>query len=197
MKYSIHPIWPIFLESTRGVSNDTSRLACHPPQHPSRTNYARGMDEVGRICVKLRGSDAGRRGVVLSSGLDALLITGPHSLTRVRRKSVKRTHVEMTALRIAISPEASDEDVLVALLRADLVGAMLLRIPKPLSLNREASLWAQARRLCPLEPDAEALAKELGLDPRELLKNRPMDEAPGTPSASESIRALAAARRAR
>ena len=141
------------------------------------------MDEVGRICVKLRGSDAGRRGIVLSSRPDALLITGPHSLTRVRRKSVKRTHVEMTALRIAISPEASDEDVLVALVRADLVGAMLLRIPKP--------------RLCPLEPDAEVLAKELGLDPRELLKNRPMDEAPGTPSASESIRALAAARRAR
>ncbi len=155
------------------------------------------MADVGRICVKLRGSDAGRRGVVVSSAGDQLLLTGPRALTGVRRRAIARWHVEMTDRRVAVAPDASDDEVLAALEREGLVPFICERVLRPLAPNSAARLWTQARQQCPLDSDAEALAKELGLDPRELLKNRPVDAAPGTPSVSDSIRALSAARRSR
>ncbi|MEM0440259.1 MAG: 50S ribosomal protein L14e [Candidatus Caldarchaeum sp.] len=76
---------------------------------------------VGRIVMKVRGRDAGRKGVVVSvfSG-GFVLVTGPKSLTGLRRKRVNIIHILPTPYKIEISKDASDEEVTKAIKEANL-----------------------------------------------------------------------------
>ena len=77
--------------------------------------------EVGRICVKTRGREAGKMCVVVDIiDDDFLLITGPRQLTGVKRRKVNVKHVEPTQYKINISKGASDEDVIKAIEEAKL-----------------------------------------------------------------------------
>ncbi len=55
-------------------------------------------------------------------------------------------------------------------------------------------MWAEARRRCRLSPEALAMAKELGLNPRKLIKNVPSRAEPWKAPVEESIRDLYARR---
>jgi len=81
--------------------------------------------DVGRICVKLAGREAGRKCVIVDI-IDEkyVLITGPKSLTGVKRRRVNVKHIEPTPLKINISKGASDEEVLKALQEANLIEEM-------------------------------------------------------------------------
>jgi large subunit ribosomal protein L14e len=73
-------------------------------------------DYVGTICVKLAGRDAGRKGVIVSVvDKNHVMVTGPPSLTGLRRRKVNISHLYLTTRKIAIEPGSSDEDVLRAL----------------------------------------------------------------------------------
>ncbi len=48
--------------------------------------------EVGRVCVKLTGREAGRKAVIVEAGKDSLVIEGPH----VRKRKVTPRHVLLT-----------------------------------------------------------------------------------------------------
>ncbi len=48
--------------------------------------------EVGRVCVKLTGREAGRKAVIVEAGKDSLVIEGPH----VRKRKVNPRHVLLT-----------------------------------------------------------------------------------------------------
>ena len=68
--------------------------------------------EVGRICVKLVGREAGRKCVIIDvSDKSFVSITGPKSVTGVKRRRVNINHVEPTQDKIEIKRDASDEDV--------------------------------------------------------------------------------------
>ncbi|MEM3096705.1 MAG: 50S ribosomal protein L14e [Nitrososphaerota archaeon] len=70
-------------------------------------------DHVGRICVKLAGRDAGRMGVIVAVvDKKHVMVTGPPSLTGLRRRKVNITHITLTDRKIEIEPGSSDEDVL-------------------------------------------------------------------------------------
>ncbi len=72
--------------------------------------------EVGRICVKTRGREAGRKCVIVDLIDDRfVLITGPKDITGVKRRRVNIKHIEPTPLKIEIKPGASDEEVKKAL----------------------------------------------------------------------------------
>ncbi len=78
-------------------------------------------DLIGRICVKLAGRDAGGKCVVVGVvDKNLVLVTGPKSLTRVRRRKVNVSHLSFTPHKIDIQEEASDEEVLKALMEAGL-----------------------------------------------------------------------------
>lgn len=81
--------------------------------------------DVGRICVKLAGREAGRKCVIVDI-IDEkyVLITGPKSLTGVKRRRVNVKHVEPTPLKVNIPKGASDEEVLKALQEANLIEEM-------------------------------------------------------------------------
>ena len=72
--------------------------------------------EVGRICIKTRGREAGKRCVIVDLiDKNFVLITGPKSVTGVRRRRANISHLNPTEEKIDIRRGASDEEVLQAL----------------------------------------------------------------------------------
>jgi len=88
--------------------------------------------EVGRICVKLRGREAGRKCVIVDIiDDDFVLVTGPKSLTGVKRRRANIMHLEPTDKVVSISKGASDEEVLQALKEAGLADFMREKVKLP------------------------------------------------------------------
>jgi len=69
--------------------------------------------EVGRICIKLVGRDAGSRCVVVDViDRNYVLVTGPKELTGVRRRRANMGHLKPIDEKIDIERNASDEEIL-------------------------------------------------------------------------------------
>lgn len=68
--------------------------------------------EIGRICVKLAGREAGRKCVIVElTDKSFALVTGPKSVTGVKRRRVNINHVEPLQDKIEVKRGASDEEV--------------------------------------------------------------------------------------
>jgi large subunit ribosomal protein L14e len=68
--------------------------------------------EVGRICVKLVGREAGRKCVIIDlADKSFVLVTGPKSVTGIRRRRVNINHIEPLQDRLEVKRGASDEEV--------------------------------------------------------------------------------------
>jgi large subunit ribosomal protein L14e len=81
--------------------------------------------EVGRICVKICGREAGKKCVIvdiIDKGF--VLVTGPKSVTGVKRRRANINHLEPLAEKIEIKRGASDEEVIEALKKKGLLEAM-------------------------------------------------------------------------
>jgi len=72
--------------------------------------------EVGRICVKLAGREAGRKCVIVDvMDKSFVLITGPKTVTGIKRRRVNINHIEPAQDKLKIKRSASDEEVVEAL----------------------------------------------------------------------------------
>jgi large subunit ribosomal protein L14e len=72
--------------------------------------------EVGRICVKVSGREAGRKCVIVDVvDKSFVLITGPKHVTGIRRRRANINHVEPLKDRVEIKRGASDEEISEAL----------------------------------------------------------------------------------
>ncbi|MGC8571155.1 50S ribosomal protein L14e [Caldivirga sp.] len=81
--------------------------------------------DVGRVCVKLAGKEAGRMCVVVDIVDERfVIVTGPRNLTGVKRRRTNIKHLEPTEYKIEISKGASDEEVAKAIEAAGLVDVM-------------------------------------------------------------------------
>jgi large subunit ribosomal protein L14e len=68
--------------------------------------------DVGTICVKLSGREAGKKCVILDIiDKNFALVTGPPKLTGVKRRRVNIQHIEATQERVEIKKGATDEEV--------------------------------------------------------------------------------------
>ena len=68
--------------------------------------------EVGRICVKQFGREAGKKCVIVDvMDKSFVLVTGPKKVTGVRRRRANLNHVEPLQTKIEITRGASDEEV--------------------------------------------------------------------------------------
>lgn len=75
--------------------------------------------EVGRVCVKVVGREAGRKCVVVDVvNKNFALITGPKKVTGIKRRRVNVDHIEPTKMRVAIKRGATDEEIVQALTEA-------------------------------------------------------------------------------
>jgi len=81
--------------------------------------------EVGRICVKIAGREAGRRCVIVDViDKNFVLVTGPMKVSDVRRRRTNISHIEPMSLKIKIKKGAGDDEVLEALEKAGLLDEM-------------------------------------------------------------------------
>jgi len=72
--------------------------------------------EVGRICVKISGREAGRRCVIVDViDKNFILVTGSQKVSGVKRRRVNVNHIEPTQAKINIKRGATDEEVTEAL----------------------------------------------------------------------------------
>ncbi len=68
--------------------------------------------EVGRVCVKTHGREAGQRCVVVDIvDENFVLITGPKGATGVRRRRANVRHLEPTGEKVQIKTGASDDEL--------------------------------------------------------------------------------------
>ena len=68
--------------------------------------------EIGRICVKLAGREAGRKCVIVDiMDKSFVVITGPKTITGIKRRRTNINHVEPLQDKIAIKRGATDEEV--------------------------------------------------------------------------------------
>jgi len=86
--------------------------------------------DVGRICVKLTGREAGKKCVIVDViDRNFVLVTGPKQVNSVKRRRVNVNHVEPTERKINIKRGESDEQVMKALDEPTL--AFLREVVKP------------------------------------------------------------------
>ena len=72
--------------------------------------------DVGRICVKLVGREAGKKCVIVDVvDKNFVLITGPQELNGVKRRRVNVNHIEITERKVNIKRGESDEELVKAL----------------------------------------------------------------------------------
>ena len=84
--------------------------------------------EVGTICVKTSGREAGRYCVIVKKVDDSfMMVTGPKALTKVRRRKCNIAHLEPILEKIDIKSEASDSEVLAAFEKAKLFSKLKLK----------------------------------------------------------------------
>jgi len=68
--------------------------------------------EVGRLCVKLSGREAGLKCVIVDvMDKSFVLVTGPKKVTGVRRRRANAGHLEPLSDKIEVKRGASDEEV--------------------------------------------------------------------------------------
>jgi large subunit ribosomal protein L14e len=68
--------------------------------------------EVGRICVKLNGREAGHKCVIVDViDKNFVLVTGPKKVTGIRRRRTNVKHLEPTDDIVEVKKGASDDDV--------------------------------------------------------------------------------------
>ncbi len=85
--------------------------------------------DIGRVVVKVLGREAGRKAVVVDIIDDNyVVITGPKSLTGVKRRRVNINHIEPTDKKVDIKRGASDEEILKAVEAAGLSQYMKERV---------------------------------------------------------------------
>lgn len=72
--------------------------------------------DVGRICVKLVGREAGKKCVIVEVvDRNFVLVTGPKQLNGVRRRRVNVNHIEVTDRKVNIRRGETDEDLIKSL----------------------------------------------------------------------------------
>ncbi|MEM0453345.1 MAG: 50S ribosomal protein L14e [Sulfolobales archaeon] len=97
--------------------------------------------EVGRICIKLRGREAGKKCVIVDIvDNNYVVVTGPKELSGVKRRRVNIGHLEPLDKKVEISKGASDEEVIKSLESANLTEFMRerLKVSKELLLKVKA-----------------------------------------------------------
>lgn len=81
--------------------------------------------EVGRICVKISGREAGKKCVIVDIiDKNFVLVTGPKTVTGIKRRRANINHLEPLAEKVEIKRGTSDEEVVEVLREKGLLEAM-------------------------------------------------------------------------
>lgn len=108
--------------------------------------------EIGRICVKKPGREAGKRCVIVDIiDKNFVVVTGPKDVTGVRKRKANIDHLESTESKVEIGRGASDDEVKEALKKLDAAQA-----PPPSAPTSKA----EAEKKVAVKPKAKPKAKK-------------------------------------
>jgi large subunit ribosomal protein L14e len=91
--------------------------------------------EVGRVCMKIAGREAGKYCVVIKpAGKDKdeksfVLVSGPKMLTGVKRRKANTEHLKATEHKIDIPDDAADDQIFSAYEKVGLIAKLGLKKP--------------------------------------------------------------------
>jgi large subunit ribosomal protein L14e len=92
--------------------------------------------EVGTVCMKVAGREAGRYCVVVKRiDENFVMVTGPKALTNVRRRRCNVEHLEATPYKLEVKEDAPDTQVLKAYEKAGLIPKLGLKKPPAVALK--------------------------------------------------------------
>ena len=90
--------------------------------------------EVGRICVKILGREAGKKCVIVDIvDKNFVLITGPKTISGIKRRRANITHLEPTSEKLEMKRGATDEEIAEALKTAGKLEEMAKAVKPALS----------------------------------------------------------------
>ena len=90
--------------------------------------------EIGRICVKNAGREAGKKCIIVDIvDKNFVLITGPKTVSDIKRRRANIDHLEATSEKIEIKRGATDEEITEALKTASKLEEMSSTVKPALS----------------------------------------------------------------
>jgi large subunit ribosomal protein L14e len=90
--------------------------------------------EVGRICVKILGREAGKKCVIVDIvDKNFVLITGPKTVSGIKRRRANISHIEPTSEKVEMKRGATDEEIAEALKTAGKLEEMANAVKPALS----------------------------------------------------------------
>lgn len=117
--------------------------------------------EVGRVVMKVAGREAGKYAVVVKKINDAFVeVTGPKILTGVKRRRANIEHLEPLEYILQIGDGASDDDVISALEKQNLMTALGLKKPSAAAMKAEKTKTKEVKEEAKKEEKKETKAKE-------------------------------------
>jgi large subunit ribosomal protein L14e len=117
------------------------------------------MFDIGRVCLKIAGREAGKYCVVVNKIDDNfVLVTGPRSVTKVKRRKCNITHLEPLKEMVKIKADASDHEVIEAYQEASLFSKLDLH--KPEHGERQEKEHAEKAEHKEKEPEKPKKAKK-------------------------------------
>lgn len=86
------------------------------------------MLDIGRICLKTAGREAGRYCVIIKKmDENFVMITGPMQLTKVKRRRCNIVHLEPLEEKIKIKSDATDAEILRECAKAGILSRLKLK----------------------------------------------------------------------
>jgi large subunit ribosomal protein L14e len=103
--------------------------------------------EVGRVCMKVVGREAGKYCTVLKKINDAfVMVTGPKLLTGIKRRRCNIQHLEPLPYVLEIKEDATDEEVIAAYEKAGLITKLNLKKPSAAEIKAEKAKPAKEEK---------------------------------------------------
>jgi large subunit ribosomal protein L14e len=88
------------------------------------------MYETGRVCLKIAGREAGKYCVIVDSVDDNfVMVTGPKTVTGVKRRKCNIDHIEPTENTIEIGPKADDASIEKLWKNSGLIEKLEIKVP--------------------------------------------------------------------
>lgn len=110
--------------------------------------------EVGRVCLKIAGREAGKYAVVIKpagqgKGKDEksfVFVTGPKLLTGVKRRKCNIDHLKATEYKMELAENATDEQVIAGYEKAGLIIKLGLKKPSAAQLKAKVEQKAEKEK---------------------------------------------------
>ena len=97
--------------------------------------------EIGQVCVKTVGKERGKYCVVVKKiDENFVLVSGPKTLTGVKRRRANVIHLQPLQHKLEIKEDADDEELLEAWKKSGLVEKFNLKLPSAAVLKKQAQV---------------------------------------------------------